>query len=67
MRSHTLYNMVSYIYVENGSWSPVVPGYDALVATWGACFCLLQAYCVVPFGRLFFWASAGGFVVCIEL
>jgi hypothetical protein len=36
MRSHSLYNTVSCIYVENGSRSPVVPGYDALVATWGA-------------------------------
>jgi hypothetical protein len=71
MRSHSLYNTVSYIYiyiyVENGSWSPVVPGYDALVATWRACSCLLQAYCVFPFARLCFWASAAGFGVCMDL
>jgi hypothetical protein len=57
---------VQCMYVENGSWSPVVPGYDALVATWGPVF----VYCrpIVLFSSVAsFWASSAGFGVCVDV
>jgi hypothetical protein len=41
------------VYVENGSWSSVVPGYDALVATWGPVFSTAAVLCCSLLSPLF--------------